>query len=69
MALQATTLGERIEALRTSKGISLDELADEATIARTTLSRKLRKGGFTIDELVDISRVLDVQPASWLATA
>lgn len=49
------------ESIRKARGISQEELADKAGIARTTLRRLLQHPGkFTIDQFAAVCDVLDI---------
>jgi plasmid maintenance system antidote protein VapI len=55
-----------VDKIRRDFGISFDDLADEVTMAKTTLRRKIRTpGSFTLDEAYDIAAVMGSTPDSW----
>lgn len=57
----------RAEAAR--QGLSHGALADDAGIAKSTFSNKIRaESGFTIEELIRIARVLNVKASMFLDT-
>jgi len=59
-------LGRRVDALRTDKGVTVQQLAAETQIPFTTLQRRLAGDGrLTVTELRRISSTLGVTPSSW----
>lgn len=67
---EAVELGLRIDALRSTLGISVERLATESQIPSTTLERRLRGDGrLTVAELSRLSSALNVTPASWFEVA
>lgn len=61
-------LGLRVEALRSKLGITVEQLAADAKMSSTTLSRRLSGDGLiTVAELNRLSSALNVKPASWEA--
>ena len=59
-------LGLRVEAFRSQHGITVQQLAADASIPFTTLSRRLSgDGNLTVAELNRLSKALNVNPASW----
>jgi transcriptional regulator with XRE-family HTH domain len=72
METLATTddLGRRVDALRSDKGVTVQQLAAETQIPFTTLQRRLAGDGrLTVTELRRISAALHVTPASWFESA
>jgi len=72
MGTQANTedLGLRVDALRSSLGITVQRLAADSLIASTTIERRLAGDGkLTVAELSRISAALNVSPASWFEAA
>lgn len=73
MATKATDtkeLGQRVDRLRSDVGMTVVELANVTGIPLTTLQRRLAGDGrLTVAELRDISRALNVTPASWFGAA
>ena len=48
---------------------SVNWLASETAIPRTTLIRRLKNGDFTVTELFAVARALDLDPASLVKDA
>lgn len=68
---QPTTpnVGTVIDARREGVGLSRRELSTRTGIPNTTLDRRFRVGGFTIDELAAIADVLDTSVSALVAEA
>ena len=59
--LSLTTLGRHIQALRTARGLSLSQLASDAGIAKSNLSRlEQGNGNPTIDTIWRLAKQLDI---------
>ncbi|WDH52763.1 MULTISPECIES: helix-turn-helix transcriptional regulator [Pseudomonas] len=55
----AQTIGERIQALRLKRNISLEEVAKNAAISRQTLNLLLNHGKGTVANLISVLRTID----------
>jgi len=62
-------IGEVIAAALDEAGITLRQAADKTLIARTTLARHLRFGGFTVEELEAIARLLGTTVSDLISRA
>lgn len=62
-------LGEVIETSLNEAGITLRQTEERTGIARTTLSRRLRIGGWTVEEIAAVASVLGLTAAELVAKA
>ena len=65
----AVRIAHNITALLTERSLAAYTLADLSGIARTTMQRRLIDGEFTVNELVRVADVLDVDYLAILRSA
>jgi transcriptional regulator with XRE-family HTH domain len=57
------TVGERLRTVRTSRGLSLQSIANQAHMSVATLSRiETNKQGVEMETFLDLARILDCRP-------